>query len=121
MNLEEASKTILVLEYLGIQMEDILHEDFGKSIVKFSVPERSELSVSLESDVDYHTAEGLMKYAKQLLIEDWLDDLGEEFKDQIADYVRFYAKVRKGEVWNEDLAYKRLKEITSQIAQYREI
>lgn len=111
--IEENLKTVLTLEYMGIHIEDVV-DDF-KQLYYFSVPERSTLKVESVKE-QAETAEDLMKVAKVALTEMILDscksefDNGEEdeefYKDvenNISDYVLFFAKVRKGEVWNKEM------------------
>lgn len=107
-------KIVLTLEYMGIHIEDTKEKGF-KQLYYFSVPERSTLKVESVKE-QAETADDLIKVAKATLTEMILDlcksefDDGEEneefYKDvenNISDYVLFFAKVRKGEVWDKEM------------------
>lgn len=111
--IEENLKTVLTLEYMGIHIEDVV-DDF-KQLYYFSVPERSTLKVESVKE-QAETADDLIKVAKAALTEMILDSCKSEFDDgeedeefyrdvenNISDYVLFFAKVRKGEVWNKEM------------------
>lgn len=112
--IKENLKTVLTLEYMGIHIEDTKEQDF-KQLYYFSVPERSTLKVESTKE-QTKTADDLIQVAKATLIEMILDscksvfDDGEEdeefYKDvenNISDYALFFAKVRKGEVWDKEM------------------
>ena len=112
--IEENLKTILTLEYLGIHIEDTKEKDF-KQLYYFSVPERSMLKVESAKE-QAETSEDLIDVAKAALTEMILDSCKSEFDDgeedeefykdvenNISDYALFFAKVRKGEVWNKEM------------------
>ena len=111
--IEENLKTVLTLEYMGIHIENVV-DDF-KQLYYFSVPERSTLKVESVKE-QAETADDLIKVAKATLTEMILDSCKSEFDDveedeefyrdvenNISDYVLFFAKVRKGEVWNKEM------------------
>lgn len=111
--IEENLKTVLTLEYLGIHIEDTKEKDF-KQLYYFSVPEKSKLKVESAKE-QAETADDLIDVAKTVLTELILDSCKAEFGDEedeefykdvennISDYALFFAKVRKGEVWNKEM------------------
>ena len=112
--IEEIFKTVLTLEYMGIHVEETKEQGF-KQLYYFSVPERSTLKVESAKE-QAETADDLIKVAKAALIEIILDTCKTEFDDReeveefykdvennISDYVLFFAKVRKGEVWDKEM------------------
>ena len=110
--IEENLKTVLTLEYMGIHIEDTKEQGF-KQLYYFSVPERSTLKVESAKE-QAETADDLIQVAKATLTEMILDSCKSEFDDEdeefykdvennISDYALFFAKVRKGEVWNKEM------------------
>ena len=110
--IEENLKTVLTLEYMGIHIEDTKEQGF-KQLYYFSVPERSTLKVESAKE-QAETADDLIQVAKAALTEMILDSCKSEFDDEdeefykdvennISDYALFFAKVRKGEVWNKEM------------------
>lgn len=109
---EENLKTLLTLEYMGIHIENTKDQGF-KQLYYFSVPERSTLKVEYAKE-QAETADDLIQVAKAALTEMILDSCKSEFDDEdeefykdvennISDYALFFAKVRKGEVWNKEM------------------
>lgn len=112
--IEENLKIVLTLEYMGIHIEDTKEKGF-KQLYYFSVPERSTLKVESAKE-QAETADDLIKVAKATLTEMILDLCKSEFDDDeenekfykdvennISDYVLFFAKVRRGEVWDKKM------------------
>lgn len=112
--IEENLKTVLTLEYMGIHIEDTKEKGF-KQLYYFSVPERLTLKVESAKE-QAETADDLIKVAKAALTEMILDLCKSEFDDDeenekfykdvennISDYVLFFAKVRRGEVWDKKM------------------
>lgn len=112
--IEENLKTVLTLEYMGIHIEDTKEKGF-KQLYYFSVPERSTLKVESAKE-QAERADDLIKVAKAALTEVILDLCKSEFDDDeenekfykdiennISDYVLFFAKVRRGEVWDKKM------------------
>lgn len=110
--IEENLKTVLTLEYMGIHIEDTKEQGF-KQLYYFSVPERSTLKTESAKE-QAETADDLIQVAKATLTEMILDSCKSEFDDEdeefykdvennISDYALFFAKVRKGEVWNKEM------------------
>lgn len=112
--IEENLKTVLTLEYMGIHIEDTKEKGF-KQLYYFSVPERSTLKVESAKE-QAETADDLIKVAKAALTEMIIDLCKSEFDDDeenekfykdvennISDYVLFFAKVRRGEVWDKKM------------------
>lgn len=112
--IEENLKTVLTLEYMGIHIEETKEQDF-KQLYYFSVPERSILKTESAKE-QAETADDLIKVAKVALIEMILDSCKSEFDDNeedeefykdvennISEYALFFAKVRQGEVWDEEM------------------
>ena len=97
---------------MGIHIENTKEQGF-KQLYYFSVPERSTLKVESAKE-QAETADDLIKVAKAALTEMILDSCKSEFDDEdeefykdvknnISDYALFFAKVRKGEVWNKEM------------------
>ena len=112
--IEENLKTVLTLEYMGIHIEDTKEKGF-KQLYYFSVPERSTLKVESAKE-QAETADDLIKVAKAAVTEMILDLCKSDFDDDeenekfykdvennISDYVLFFAKVRRGEVWDKKM------------------
>ena len=119
--IKENLRAFLALEYLGVHIEEIKESDF-KQLYYFSVPERSTLKVESEES-QAETADDLIQIAKETLIAIILNSCkaevrDEEFykdvKDNISDYVAFFAKIRKGEVWNEEMGQAAMKKISDE-------
>ena len=124
---------ILNLEYLGVRFEETKdeydsHRVIPKTAYYYSVPESSTLDVESEALNDrIKTANDLKRLAKDILIDMIVNNCKKEFgeddefvsdvKNNINDYFKFYAKVRKGEVWNKELAEQRIREIDAEIDQ----
>ena len=122
-------KTTLLLEWYGIRMEE--SEEVGYTTHQYiSVPESSTIEVKdPELNTKVKTADGLISIAKDMLVKMLLDSCQSEFnddeftqevKDNISEYLKVYAKVRKGEVWTEDMSDARLKEIEAKFKQAME-
>lgn len=124
--IEENLKSVLTLEYMGIHIEDTKEKDF-KQLYYFSVPERSTLKVESAKE-QAETADDLIQVAKAALTEMILDSCKSEFDDgeedeefykdvenNISDYALFFAKVRKGEVWNKEMGKAAIQKITDEI------
>lgn len=123
---------IFGLEYLGIRMEETKEErgsnwfSTTKTAYYFSVPESSTIEVeNQELNTRIKTSDGLKTLAKETLTDMMIDACEQEYgKDQwliedvkkdISNYFKFYAKVRKGEVWTKELGDNRMKELTEEI------
>ena len=114
--LKESLDTILSLEYYGIHIEDVKEQDL-KQLYFFSVPQISTLQTS-DDTINEKIKDGysLIKLAKELLTEIIVEscravfgeDEDEEFyenvKENISQYALFYAKVRRDESWNKEMA-----------------
>lgn len=123
----DSANVILNLEYLGVHFEDIKEERskhgfFTKMAYYYSVPESSTIEVDNEElNTRIKTADGLKRLAKDELIAMFVkvygSELGEDkefldyMKNNTSDYLKFYAKVRKGEVWTKELGDQRIKEL----------
>lgn len=133
--LENNFQIIFNLEYLGIRIEDVKEENssFGlipKTVYYYSVPESS----TIEVDNTVKTSDDLKIFAKKLLIDMIIDSCKDAYPDDeefikdvennTSDYFKFYAKVRKGEVWNKEMGDNRIKELGEEIEnaiQYKEV
>lgn len=129
--LKQNLEIVLALEYLGIHIEDTKEETdkYGissKTIYYFSVPERSTIEVKDEDSKEkVKTSDGLISIAKESLTEMVIDSCKAEFSDDeefieevknnISDYLKFYAKVRTGEVWSKELGEEMIKKISDEI------
>lgn len=136
MNNEQLLKnlqTTLTMEWYGIRTEDI--KEIGHTTHQYiSVPESSTIEVDdPELNIKVKTAKGLMSIGKDMIIKIILDSCQSEYndeeftkevKDNISEYLKVYAKVRKGEVWTEEMGDARLKEIQAEAkkaAAYEEV
>ena len=112
--IEENLKPILTLEYMGIHIEDIKKRDF-KQLYYFSVPEKSTIETNDFLNDQIKTSDGLIQVAKDFLAVMIISSCKSEFDDSeedeefykdvennISEYALFFAKVRQGEVWNEE-------------------
>lgn len=129
--LKDALRLTLFLEYIGVHIEDSVQDDLEQGFrLYFSVPEKSVLE--LEGDIadKIHTSEDLIKVTKDTILKmiidsiksemmDEPDEFDKEFLENIEGHVRFYAKVREGEVWNKELAKAALEEFTD--SSYKEV
>lgn len=121
---------ILNLEYLGVRFEEVkdeygTHNLISKTAYYYSVPESSTLDVENEALNDrIKTANDLKRLAKDILVDMIINNCKKEFEDDefisdvennIDDYFKFYAKVRKGEIWSKDLAEQRIRDIEEEI------
>lgn len=140
--IEDNVKTFMLLEYLGIHIEDVKEttDKYGlldKTIYYFSVPETSTIELgsgAKEFNSKVKSSDGLISLAKeeilQMLTEACENEFGddEEFindiKDNSSDYFKFYAKVRNGEEWNQKLGDSAIKKLTEDIratSAYKEV
>ena len=129
-HLEDIFHDSLTLELLGIRIEDTKKVNSLQSQIYFSVPER--ITIDLEDEERNNkikTAEGLKLFAKEEMTRMMLSAIPEEDQWLIEDidmseYVKFYAKTRKGEVWTQEDSDKRAKEIADEIEKvnaYKEV
>ena len=110
------------LEYLGVRFEDT-KEYPEKILFYFSVPESSTIEVNdVKLNADIKTADGLKHLAKEMIIEmvakstpECDEDFIEYLKNNSSDYLQFFAKVRKGEVWTKELGEQRMQELMEEI------
>lgn len=123
--IEENLKTVLTLEYMGIHIENTKEQGF-KQLYYFSVPERSTLKTESAKE-QAETADDLIQVAKAALTEMILNSCKSEFDDgeedeefykdvenNISDYALFFAKVRKGEVWDKEMGKVAVNKIVEQ-------
>lgn len=130
--IKKLGATLFALEYLGIHIENMKQEvdKYGipsKQIYYFSVPETSTIKLKDKelNNIEIGTSIAMISFAKRelsnMLIESCRDAWGEdeefikEVEDNISDYLKFYAKVRAGENWNEELGAKAVKKITDEL------
>ena len=122
-------QTSLLMEYYGIRMEET--KEIGYTTHYYiSVPESSTIKIlDKELNDKIKTADGLISVAKDLLIKLLLDSCKAEYdddefikeiKDNISEYFKLYAKIRKGEVWTKEMGEARLAEIEADIQQAME-
>lgn len=140
--IEENVKTLMLLEYLGVHIEDVkqIADEYGifsKTIYYFSVPETSTIELDTATDemsAKIKCADGLISLAKEEILDMLLDACKSEFgddeefiqeiKDNSSDYFKFYAKVRNVEVWNKELGDAAIKKLTEDIkvtSSYKEV
>lgn len=127
--LKNSWQLTLIMEYYGIRIEDA--KEVGDMPYSYiSVPEFSTLEVEdQEMNAKIKTADGLISLAKDMLIkmqidtckgidddEDWIQYV----KYNASDWFKLYAKVRKGEVWTEEMAKARLNEFMAELREAKE-
>lgn len=127
--LEANLKLTLSMEWYGICIEETKEVD-NATYNYVSVPESSTIEVAdPKLNAQIKTADGLAKLAKDMLIKIQLDtctaiDDDEDFiqyvKDTVSDWIKVYAKIRKGEVWTKEMGDARVKEIVAQVKQAKE-
>ena len=129
--LKDALRLTLLLEYIGIHIEDSVQDDLDQKFrFYFSVPEKSVLELKGDIADKIHTSEDLIKVAKDTILKmivepitseigDEPDEFDKEFLENIEEHVKFYAKVREGEIWNEELAKAALEKLTDN--SYKEV
>ena len=142
LNKEQLKKYLEVvhkLEYLGIIIEDFeVEKDFlgfpTNYIFYYSVPASSTIEAD-DENVNTHTADNLMQYAKDTLLKliasFSASDKGlknNKFMEALMKYslnkVKFRAKVREGEVWTKELAEAKLKKLDAELREalsYKEV
>lgn len=120
------------LEWLGIRMVETKEEKDSnwfsttKTAYYFSVPESSTIEVeNQELNARIKTSDGLKALAKETLTDMMIDACEQEYgkdkwfikdvRNNVSEYFKFYAKVRKGEVWTKELGDNRMKELTEEI------
>lgn len=129
--LKDALRLTLFLEYIGVHIEDGVQDDLEQEFcLYFSVPEKSVLELEGYIADKIHTSEDLIEVTKDAILKmiidsiksemmDEPDEFDKEFLENIEGHVRFYAKVREGEVWNKELAKAALEELTDSL--YKEV
>ena len=112
--LKSSIELILYMEYFGIHIENTKDMNY-KRIVYFSVPELSTITTKDDkTNQKISNANGLIELAKEYLTAIFIEacgndlndnekDIVADIKENISDYLEFYAKIRTGETWNEDL------------------
>lgn len=132
--LDDNFKTLLNLEWLGIRIEGTKEEGL-KTVYYYSVPESSIIELdNKELNNRIKTSDGLKLLAKEALISALINSCKSEYpddeefiedvKNNISNYCKFRAKVRKGEVWNREMGDQRVKELCEDIqraTQYSEV
>ena len=138
--IEKNLKTILILEWLGVHIEDTkeVTDEYGilsKMVYYLSVPETSTIEVEdMELSKKIQSSDSLISLAKKkildMLIDSCKDVFGddeeflEEVKNNTSDYFKFYAKVRKGETWTKELGDANVKKIADEFhaaSSYKEV
>lgn len=136
--LQENLQTMLVLEWLGVHVEDVKNDGIN-TFYYFSVPESSTIHIDDPKAEDMNdkikTSDGLIELFKNevidMLIEYCEDTYGkedpefiEEVKKDWNEYFKFYAKVRTGEVWNKEMGDAAVNKINNEIlavSAYKEV
>ena len=129
--ISDSATIIFNLEYLGVHFEDVKEEKskygfFTKMAYYFSVPEFSTIEVDNEElNARIKTADGLKRLAKDelcaMIVKAYENDFGKDkdlldyLKNNTPDYLKFYAKVRKGEIWSKELGDQRIKELIDEV------
>lgn len=128
--LKELIEISLYLEYLGIHEEESKYTE-NDLLYFFSVPEKSTIEPKNEKDKDkFQTSDGLIKFAKDVLTGIFLKSIFKEFDEEDpfdkkfmkeleedpSKIVKFYAKVRKGEIWTEEMGKDAMNKITEKLS-----
>ena len=125
--LKDALRLTLLLEYIGIHIEDSIQDD-SEQVFRFyfSVPEKSTLELNGKITEELHTSDGLIKIAKDTILESILaptkseiGDEPDEFDKEFLENITKHVKVREDEVWNEELAKAALEKLTDN--SYKEV
>ena len=138
--IEKNLKTVLTLEWLGIHIEDTkeVTDEYGipsKTVYYLSVPETSTIEVEdKELSGRIQSSDSLISLAKEEILDMLMDsckdvfgddeEFLEEVKNNTSDYFKFYAKVRKGEIWTKELGDAMVKKLTDEIhaaSAYKEV
>lgn len=134
MNTELFSTTIeesLKLTFIGVEIvkqEEVAESKdvwgfLNKKIhLYFTVPESSTLDDD-DFDEDFNnqikTSEGIINITKDIYIKmivKLCDEDGDFITEEdVKDYIRFFAKVREGDVWNLEKAMNKIKEVQEDI------
>ena len=111
---KENLEAILALEWLGIRMEkENLRGNYASFY--FSVPESSQLIMCGDSTTTSNT---LISIAKESLTDMICKVSGVDDTEFVQAHVKFYAKIRKGEIWTKDLAVQRLKKLIDGLEEF---
>lgn len=123
--LTKTLQTVLALALYGIDIEktdEMTENGFPKIVYFFSVPESSTIELD---DLDKYkdlvkSSEGLITVAKDtltdLLFESFKMSYGEDIdRKEVADSMKFYAKVRKGEIWSLQKGKEKIDSIMNSI------
>ena len=138
--IEKNLKTVLTLEWLGVHIEDTkeITDEYGipsKTVYYLSVPETSTIEVEdKELNKKIQSSDNLIALAKKEILDMLMDsckdvfgddeEFLEEVKNNTSDYFKFYAKVRKGEIWTKELGDAMVKKLTDEIhaaSAYKEV
>lgn len=123
--IESNLKAVLSLEYYGNHIENTKEQDF-KILYYFSVPEKSTIEIDNVLNDKIKTADGLIEITKEVFTQIIIDlcksesedDEDVEFyndvKNNFSDYALFYAKVRKGEIWDREKGLEAIKKINDE-------
>lgn len=131
---------MLNLEFLGIRFEANEEENASSDLhnitkIYFSVPESSTIEIEGKEEINPYikTAESLISFAKShishlimIQIKKEFDEEGDDeyYKNIISDSFKFYARIRKGEVWTKEDGDKRVKELIEELKKvpvYKEV
>ena len=138
--IEKNLKTVLTLEWLGVHIEDTkeITDEYGipsKTVYYLSVTETSTIEVEdKELNKKIQSSDNLIALAKKEILDMLMDsckdvfgddeEFLEEVKNNTSDYFKFYAKVRKGEIWTKELGDAMVKKLTDEIhaaSAYKEV
>lgn len=138
----EINSGAIIMEYVGIKLVDAkTKHEYGDNPVDrlvpkfliqyyFTVPESSTLDKPIHDidfdKVDLKTSEGLINYGKEAIKhlvlaytknqrKDMDTEEAEEYKNFLIDSLRFYAKVRKGDIWDNEKAKTAISKILNEM------
>ena len=133
--LKENLKTVFALEYFGVHIDEVREKNL-KLLYYFSVPEKSKIKSIIPNNNQINTSDGLIELAKESITEMIIESHKHEFddneeyeefyndvKNNISDYVLFFAKVREGEIWTEEMGDSAVQKIVDRVKnnQYKKV
>lgn len=113
--IDKLIETAFTLAYLGVETEDpyYQYDKYGLAeyaIYKFTIPEKSTIS-EIVNGYKTEDMEDLKKYVKDILIESIQQGLDDDEKEGVVEFVKFYAKVRIGDIWDTEKGEQAVKKI----------
>lgn len=128
------TKTLMTMEWYGIRAEKSTEVEYITHYY-ISVPESSTIEIEdQELNAQIKTSDGLVTLGKDMVVKSLLEscravsdddeDFIEEVKNNISEYIKVYARVRKGEVWTKEMGDARVEELINELKEelaYQEV